>query len=90
MFFYSRLQANLRSYLALAALLSGGLTFVQLCQAQEQTADEGKHDWVASTMCALDNRAVDLEQLVSFSYTAADGNNPRHLDAIQALTDRPW
>ena len=84
MFFYSRLQANLRSYLALAALLSGGLTFVQLCQAQEQTADEGKHDWVASTMCAADNRAVDLEQLVSFSYTAADGNNPRHLDATQA------
>ena len=84
MFFYSRLQANFRSYLSLAAILSVGLTVVQLGLAQEQTADEGKHDWVASTMCAADNRAVDLGQLLSFSFTAADGNNPRHLDATQA------
>jgi polyvinyl alcohol dehydrogenase (cytochrome) len=35
-------------------------------------------------MCAADNRSVDLSQSPSFTYTNADGNNPRHLDAAQA------
>jgi polyvinyl alcohol dehydrogenase (cytochrome) len=52
--------------------------------AQEQAADEGIDDWVASTMCAQDNRAVDLSQPPSFTYTEADGNNARHLSAAQA------
>ncbi|HJN95862.1 MAG TPA: PQQ-binding-like beta-propeller repeat protein [Gammaproteobacteria bacterium] len=81
MFFYSRLQASFRSYLSLAALLSAGLTAAQPGLAQEQTTGD---DWVAATMCAADNRSVDLQQTLSFTYTQADGNNPRHLDAAQA------
>ena len=84
MFFYSRLQANFRSYLSLAAILIVGLTGAQPGLAQEQAIDEGKQNWVDATMCAADNRAVDLEQSLSFSFTAADGNNARHLDAVQA------
>ncbi|PCI78625.1 MAG: hypothetical protein COB20_06365, partial [SAR86 cluster bacterium] len=84
MYFYSRLQARFRSYLSLAALLSAGLIAAQPGLAQEQTREEGVEDWVAASMCGADNRAVDLEQALSFSFTAADGNNPRHLDAAQA------
>lgn len=83
MFFYSRLQANFRSYLSLAALLSVSLIAAQPGLAQEQTSD-GIEEWVAATMCAADNRAVDLKQALSFTFTDADGNNPRHLDAAQA------
>ncbi|MDP6416372.1 MAG: hypothetical protein QGG54_15290 [Gammaproteobacteria bacterium] len=81
MFFYSRLQASFRSYLSLAALLSTGLTAAQPGLAQQQTPGD---DWIAATMCPADNRSVDLEQTLSFTYTEADGNNPRHLDAAQA------
>lgn len=83
MFFNSRLQAKLRSYLSLAALLSAGLAADQPGLAQE-TTEEGAEDWVMASMCAADSRAVDLEQPLSFSFTAVDGNNPRHLDAAQA------
>ena len=84
MFFYSRLQASFRSYLSLAALLSAGLTATQPGLAQEQTTGDGIEDWVAATMCAADHRSVDLEQTLSFAFTEADGNNPRHLNAAQA------
>jgi len=84
MFFYSRLQASFRYYSTLAALLSAGLIVAQPGLAQDQAAEEGVEDWVAATMCAADNRAVDLNQALSFSLTGADGNNPRHLDAAQA------
>jgi len=84
MFFYSRLQASFRSYPTLAVLVSAGLIAAQPGSAQEQAAEEGVEDWVAATMCAADNRAVDLDEALSFSFTGADGNNPRHLDAAQA------
>ena len=84
MFFYSRFQASFRSYLSLAALLSAGLTAAQLGMAQEQTTGDGIEDWIAATMCAADERSVDLEQALSFSFTETDGNNPRHLNAAQA------
>ncbi|MBL4582377.1 MAG: PQQ-binding-like beta-propeller repeat protein, partial [Gammaproteobacteria bacterium] len=84
MFFYSRLQASFRYFLSFAALLSVGLSAGQPSLAQEQATEEGVEDWVAASMCAANNRAVDLEQALSFSFTAADGNNPRHLDAAQA------
>jgi len=77
MFFYSRLRTTFRSYLSLAALLSVGLTVAQPSLAQE-TTEEGAEDWVAASMCEAGNRAVDLTQAPSFSFTAADGNNPRH------------
>jgi polyvinyl alcohol dehydrogenase (cytochrome) len=84
MFFYSRLQASFRFYLSLAALLSLGLTAAQSGLAQEQVAEDGIEDWILASMCAADNRSVDLSQAPSFTFTGADGNNPRHLDAAQA------
>ncbi len=62
MFSYSRLQASFRSYLSLAALLSLGLSAAQQGFAQEPATEEVADDWVAATMCAADNRAVDLNQ----------------------------
>ena len=35
-------------------------------------------------MCSLDSRSVDLSLKPSFTFTGADGNNPRHLEAAQA------
>ncbi len=84
MFFYSRLQASFRFYLSLAALLSLGLTAAQSGLAQEQVAEDGIEDWILASMCAADNRSVDLSQASSFTFTGADGNNPRHLDAAQS------
>ena len=84
MFFYSRLQASFRFYLSLAALLSLGLTAAQSGLAQEPVAEDGIEDWILASMCAADNRSVDLSQAPSFTFTGADGNNPRHLDAAQA------
>lgn len=84
MIFYSRLQASFRSLLSLVALLGVLLTAAQPGFAQEPTSEEETEDWVAATMCAADNRAVDLGQALSFAFTDPDGNNPRHLDAAQA------
>ena len=84
MFLYSRLQSSFKSFLSLVALLSAGLIAAQPGLAQEPTAGGGIEDWVAATMCAADSRSVDLEQTPSFTYTQADGNNSRHLDAAQA------
>jgi len=68
----------------LVALLGVVLTAAQPGFAQEPTSEEETEDWVAATMCAADNRAVDLGQALSFAFTDPDGNNPRHLDAAQA------
>ena len=83
MFFYTRLQANFRSYLSLVALLSASLSAVQPILAQEQAQQDGQ-DWVAATMCVDSSRSVDLDQPLSFSFTETDGNNSRHLSAQQA------
>lgn len=84
MIFYSRLQSGCRFLLSIVALLGLGLGAAQPGLAQEQTAEEEAVDWVAATMCAVDNRVVDLNQALSFTFTDADGNNPRHLSAAQA------
>jgi polyvinyl alcohol dehydrogenase (cytochrome) len=55
--------------------------------AQQQTANsagEQTVDWIAATLCAADSRSVDLDQPASFTFTDADGNNLRHLDADRA------
>ena len=75
MFFYSCLQSSFRSYPTLVALLSAGLIAAQPGLTQELTTEEGIEDWVAATMCAADNRAVDLRRGLSFSFTGADGNS---------------
>ena len=49
-------------------------------QAQQNEPEE----WVTATLCASDERAVDLSQAPSFSYTGTDGNNSRYLSAEQS------
>ena len=76
----SRLRYVLLNTLSLLVFSVLGLSSAQ---AQEsESADSA--DWVAATMCHVDNRSVDLKQAPSFTFTGADGNNPRHLDAAQA------
>ena len=84
MFFYFHLQSNLKPYFSIAALLTIALAATQPNLAQEQTAHGEIDDWVADTMCAVDNRVINLDQAPSFTFTQSDGNNPRHLDAEQA------
>lgn len=84
MVFYSRVKASYKNYLPLAALLSAGLMVAQPGLAQEPAVVDAVEDWVAATMCAADNRAVDLTPKPAFTFTQADGNNPRHLEAAQA------
>jgi|TARA_B110000438_G_scaffold9080_1_gene9101 polyvinyl alcohol dehydrogenase (cytochrome) len=84
MFFYFHLQSNLKPYFSIAALLTIALAATQPNLGQEQTAQGEIDDWVADTMCAVDNRVINLEQAPSFTFTQSDGNNPRHLEAAQA------
>jgi polyvinyl alcohol dehydrogenase (cytochrome) len=84
MFLISYFQANFKSTLRLFAILVVGLTSAQQGFAQPQNSAVESEEWVAATMCAADNRSVDLSQQVSFTFTGSDGNNPRHLDAAQA------
>ena len=56
----------------------------QLVLAQQNSLEVEREEWIADTMCALDNRTINLEQSPSFTFTRSDGNNPRHLDAAQA------
>ena len=56
----------------------------QLVLAQQNSLEVESEEWIADTMCALDNRTINLQQSPSFTFTRSDGNNPRHLDAAQA------
>ena len=56
----------------------------QLVLAQQNSLEVEREEWIADTICALDNRTINLEQSPSFTFTRSDGNNPRHLDAAQA------
>ena len=84
MSFYSRFQTRFSSFLSLALLAGSGLAAAQPASAQQQAAGEEIEDWVNGTLCAADNRSVDLDQQVSFTFTDNNGNNLRHLDATQA------
>lgn len=70
-----------RNFLPLAAVLSVGFGASQMAQAQ---SEEVEADWVAASLCELGSRDVDLSQAPSFTFTGADGNNPRHLNSAQA------
>ena len=70
-----------RNFLPLAAAATVGLSASQMAQAQ---SEEVKADWVAASLCGIDSRDVDLSQAPSFTFTGADGNNPRHLNSEQA------
>ena len=70
-----------RNFLPLAAAATVGLSASQMAQAQ---SEEVEVDWVAASLCEIDSRDVDLSQAPSFTFTGADGNNPRHLSSAQA------
>lgn len=60
------------------------LTNLSLSTSFAQAQQEATEDWVNTTLCAADDRSVDLSQAPSFTYTGADGNNPRYLSAAQS------
>ena len=80
---YSQFLTRFRALLSLTTVLVTGLAFANSASAQ-QDAGEGVEDWVTASMCAAGDRAVDLSQTVSFTYTNAEGNNPRYTSAAQA------
>jgi polyvinyl alcohol dehydrogenase (cytochrome) len=80
---YSQFLTRFRALLSLTTVLVTGLAFAHSASAQ-QDAGEGVEDWVTASMCAVGDRAVDLSQTVSFTYTNVEGNNPRYTSAAQA------
>ncbi len=84
MFCFPRLQKSIESFIVPAVLICTSLAIGQTALAQDATTGPVVEEWVTATMCAADGRAVDLTQAPSFTYTAADGNNPRHLTAGQS------
>ena len=79
MLFTRAFRSITRSCLSLTALITLGLS-ATFAQAQQEATE----DWVNATMCAANDRAVDLSKAPSFTYTGADGNNPRYLSAAQS------
>ena len=79
----SRFQTGLSISLSLAMLLTASLVNAQPDSRQQSTETEIE-DWVTATLCPADDRTVDLEGSVSFTFTDAAGNNLRHLDADQS------
>lgn len=84
MFFYPQVRAKIKSSLRYNPLFIMTFILTQQAMAQAPSDAEETVDWIDASMCAMDNRAVDLSQSPSFTYTASDGNNPRHLDSAQA------
>lgn len=81
---YSSFRAYFSFNLCLTTVVCAALAGTQSGFAQQQEVTEEAVDWIAATMCSADNRTVELDQPVSFTYTDANGNNLRHLDAAQA------
>ena len=80
---FCHLYSKLKFYFVVIGLLSF-LCVNQLVLAQQNSLEVESEEWIADTMCALDNRTINLEHSPSFTFTRSDGNNPRHLDAAQA------
>ena len=80
---FCHLYSKLKFHFVVIGLLSF-LCVNQLVLAQQNSLEVEIEEWIADTMCALDNRSINLEQSPSFTFTRSDGNNPRHLDAVQA------
>ena len=80
---FCHLYSEIKFYFVVIGLLSF-LCVNQLVLAQQNSLEVESEEWIADTMCALDNRTINLEQSPSFTFTRSDGNNPRHLDAAQA------
>lgn len=84
MFLLSRFQHYLRSSCRVSGFFISGVLAAQITAAQAQSDEPEIEAWVTASMCAAEARSVDLNQPVAFTYTGADGNNPRHLSAEQA------
>ena len=80
---FCHFYSEIKFYFVVIGLLSF-LCVNQLVLAQQNSVEVESEEWIADTMCALDNRTINLEQSPSFTFTRSDGNNPRHLDAAQA------
>ena len=80
---FCHLYSKLKFHFVVIGLLSF-LCVNQLVLAQQNSLEVEREEWIADTICALDNRTINLEQSPSFTFTRSDGNNPRHLDAAQA------
>ena len=80
---FCNLNSKLKFHFIVISLLSF-LSVDQLVLAQQNSEEIESEEWIADTMCALDNRMINVEQAPSFTFTRSDGNNPRHLDAAQA------
>ena len=79
MLFTHAFRSITHSCLSLTEPITLGLS-ATFAQAQQEATE----DWVNATMCAVNDRAVDLSKAPSFTYTGADGNNPRYLSAAQS------
>jgi polyvinyl alcohol dehydrogenase (cytochrome) len=76
--------SRLRTYFFVTPFLIVALGAAQSSLAQEQAAEDETEDWLTKTMCAIDDRMVNLDTAPSFTFTQSDGNNPRHLSALKA------
>ena len=83
MTYHSPFHRSLHSAICKLAGVALSLLAAQASFAQ-QADSAAIEEWVTASMCAADNRSVDLSAAPSFTYTAPDGNNPRHLSAEQA------
>jgi polyvinyl alcohol dehydrogenase (cytochrome) len=77
-------SSRLRTYFFFTPFLILALGAAQSSLAQEQVTENETEDWLTRTMCAIDDRMVNLDASPSFTFTQSDGNNPRHLSALQA------
>ena len=80
---FCHLYSELKFHFIIVGLLSF-LGVGQSVLAQQNSKELESEEWIADTMCALNNRMISVEQSPSFTFTRSDGNNPRHLDAVQA------
>ena len=80
---FCHLYSEIKFYFIVIGLLSF-LGVGQSVLAQQSSVEIESEEWIADTMCTLDNRKINIEQPPSFTFTRSDGNNPRHLDAAQA------
>ena len=74
--------SRLRIYFFVTPFFIAALGAAQSSLAQEQATENETEDWLTRTMCAIDDRVVNLDASPSFTFTQSDGNNPRHLSAL--------
>lgn len=86
MYSLSNKQPSIKSILHLAFGFSAALGIFTSALAQPSAEDEAPEieEWVTASLCEENDRTVDLNQALSFSYTDSDGNNTRYLSEAQS------